>query len=76
MKINDKKEKNCVVQCRISSLKQQEGESLERQEKGIRKFIADRGWNVVPNGKVWSTAISGRKTDREDFEDILAYIKS
>ena len=76
MKINDKKEKNCVVQCRISSLKQQEGESLERQEKGIRKFIADRGWNVVPNGKVWSTASSGRKTDREDFEDILAYIKS
>lgn len=77
----DKNEKNCVVQCRISSLKQQEGESLERQEGDIRKFISNKGWRIVPatkaepNGKVWSTAISGRKTDREDFEDILAYIK-
>lgn len=76
MKINDKKEKNCVVQCRVSSLKQQDGESLERQESDIRKFISDRDWHIVPNGKVWSTAISGRKTDREDFEDILVYIKA
>jgi site-specific DNA recombinase len=70
-----RREKNCVVQCRISSLKQQEGESLERQENGIRKYILDRNWNIVPGGKVWSTAISGRKTDREDFEEILGYIK-
>ena len=69
------KRKNCVVQCRVSSIKQTEGESLERQEKSIRSFIANRGWSIVPGGKVWSTAISGRKTDRKDFEEILAFIK-
>ncbi len=69
-------EKNCVVQCRVSSLKQTEGESLERQEESIRAYAVNKGWNIVPNGKVWSTAISGRKTDREDFEAILTFIKS
>ncbi len=69
--------KNCVVQCRVSSLKQsQEGESLEMQEKSMRAFIALKGWKIVPNDKVWSTAISGRKTDRADFENILDFIKA
>lgn len=69
--------KNCVVQCRVSTLKQsQEGESLEVQEKIMRSFVADKGWKIVPNNIVWSTAISGRKTDREDFEDIIAYVKA
>lgn len=72
----DKKQKNCVVQCRVSSLKQTEGDSLERQEDSIRKFALAKGLNIVPNGKVWSTAISGRKTDREDYENILDFIKA
>ncbi len=68
---------NCVVQCRVSSLKQShEGESLETQEKDLRRLAAARGWNIVPNDIVWSTAISGRKTDRDDFMEIIAYIKS
>ena len=68
---------NCVAQCRVSSKKQsQEGESLENQEKTIRNFVAKKEWHIVPNDKVWSTAISGRKTDREDFEEILAFIKA
>jgi site-specific DNA recombinase len=68
---------NCVVQCRVSTLRQsQEGESLAGQEKTIRNFIGNKGWKIVPNNKVWSTAISGRKTDREDFEEILAFIKA
>ena len=69
--------KRCVIQCRVSSLKQShDGESLENQEASLRRFVAQRGWTIVPEGKVWSTAISGRKTDREDFEDILKYIKA
>lgn len=76
MEYKDKKQKNCVGQCRVSSLKQQEGESLERQEGDLRRFIGSKGWSIVPNNNLWSTAISGRKTDREDFEDILAYIKT
>jgi site-specific DNA recombinase len=70
------KNKKCVVQCRVSSLKQSsEGESLERQEQSIRAFVHQRGWSIVPNNKVWGRAISGRKTDRDDFEEILSFIK-
>jgi DNA invertase Pin-like site-specific DNA recombinase len=69
--------KNCVVQCRVSSLKQsQDGESLENQEASLRAFVAKRGWKIGPDGRVWSTAISGRKTDREDFEDIERFIRA
>ena len=73
----ESKIKNCVVQCRASTTKQsQEGETLEDQERSIRAFIETRGWKIVPNSKVWSTPISGRKLDRSDFEEILDYIKS
>ncbi len=76
MPIKNTLQVNCVAQCRVSSTKQsQEGESLAGQERIIRSFIANKGWHIVPNGKVWSTAISGRKTDREDFEEMLAFIK-
>lgn len=67
---------NCVAQCRISSLKQSQGESLEAQESSIRLYVANHGWHIVPNGKVWKTIISGRKTDRADYQEILDYIKS
>ena len=73
----ERKIKNCVGQCRASSLKQsQEGETLDNQEKSIRSFILNKGWNIVPDGKIWSTTISGRKTFRDDFQEILGYIKS
>ncbi len=69
--------KNCVGQCRVSSQKQlQEGDSLDVQEASIRRYAEVKGWNIVPNNNVWKTAISGRKTERDDFEEILAYIKA
>ena len=71
-----KTNKNCVIQCRVSTNKQlQQGESLEVQEKILRQFAYARGWNIMPNGKVWKTGISGQKINRDDFEEILAYIK-
>src|SRR6202044_1650721 len=54
----------------------QEGDSLDVQEASIRRLAEVRSWNIVPNNKVWKTAVSGRKTEREDFEEILAYIKA
>lgn len=70
------KRPNCVVQCRISSTKQAEGESLETQEATIRRFVDNKGWNIEPGGKVWATAISGWKAIRADFEEIIAFIKA
>ena len=49
---------------------------MEVQEATLRRFVAQKGWMIVPNGKVWKTAISGRKIGRADFEEILAYIKN
>jgi site-specific DNA recombinase len=60
----------------VSSTKQTEGESLETQEATIRRFVDNRGWNIEPKGKVWATAISGRKAIRDDFEEILAFIRA
>ena len=73
---SDKKIINCIGQCRASTDKQaQTGDTLEDQERAIREFVATKGWKLVPDGKVWSTPISGRKSDRFDFEDVLDYIK-
>lgn len=71
------KTKNCVILCRVSSPKQsQEGESLEVQEKYCKDVAKSRGWQVVPNGKVWSTQISGWKDVRVDFEEMKTFIKA
>lgn len=73
----DNKTKNCVVQCRVSTPGQaQEGESLDVQEATIRKFVANKGWRIVPDGKVWRTAISGRKHYRDDTEEIMNFVKA
>ncbi len=67
------KNKNVVIQCRVSSVGQsRDGESNELQEKLNRKFAADNGMNVI---RLWQTAISGRKLFRDDFEEILKFIK-
>lgn len=68
---------NCVALCRVSSTKQSaEGESLEVQESIIRRFVEAKGWKIVPDGRVWGTAISGRKIHRDDFEEVISYIKT
>jgi hypothetical protein len=46
------------------------------QEAILRRFVADRGWTIVPDGKVWRSALSGRTVARADFEEILAFIKA
>ena len=57
-------------------MKQSQGESLETQEASIQRFAAERGWQIVPKGEVWKTVISGRKTDRSDYEEIIEFIKA
>jgi len=70
--MSDKKITNCVIDCRISSTKQQTGGSLADQERVCRNFTERMGWNVL---RVFSKVYSGRDEERADFEDILAYIK-
>ena len=51
--MSNTKNKNCILYCRVSTAKSaQEGESLDTQDGILRKFVGDKGWAVVPNGKV------------------------
>ena len=65
-------QKNCVVDCRISSTKQQTGGGLEDQEHICNNFVASRHWN---NLKTFSKVYSGRAEERGDFEEILEFIR-
>ena len=64
--------KNCIIDCRISSTKQQSGGGLEDQERVCVNVTDRKGWKVL---KVYSKVYSGRAEEREDFEDILKDIK-
>ena len=61
-----------IGDCRISSQKQQEGASLEDQEIQIRAFAKKRNWELL---QVFSKVFSGKAKIRDDFEEILEYIR-
>ncbi len=63
---------NCIGDCRISSHKQQEGSSLEDQENQILRFAKNNNWEII---SVFKKVYSGRASVREDFEEIIDYIK-
>jgi DNA invertase Pin-like site-specific DNA recombinase/chaperonin cofactor prefoldin len=74
--MSDKKLKNSILYCRVSSAKSaQEGESLGTQDRIMRQFVADRGWAIVPNGKVFRENFTGRNDKRPVLEEIFDYIK-
>src|ERR1700689_4626208 len=69
--------KNSILYCRVSSARSaQEGESLDTQDGILRKFVGDRGWNILPNGKVFRETFSGRKDKRPVLEEIFDYIEN
>ncbi len=63
---------NCVMDCRISSTKQQTGGGLDDQQMVCENYANRNGWNTL---KVFSKVYSGRAEERADFEEILDYIK-
>ena len=74
--MSNTKNKNCILYCRVSTAKSaQEGESLDTQDGILRKFVGDRRWAVVPNGKVFRETFSGRKDKRPVLDEVFDYIK-
>ncbi len=67
--------KGCVIDLRVSTTKQaQQGDSLENQLEKCLRIANERGWQVK---RIWSNALSGRKTERTDlFDEIIEYIKA
>lgn len=62
----------CVIDCRISSTKQQTGGGLDDQEKICKNFTNTKGWEVT---RVFSKVYSGRAEERKDFQEIKDFIR-
>ncbi len=62
--------KKAAVYVRVSTTKQaNEGYSLEAQEKTLKKFVRDRGWNLH---RVYKDAgVSGGTVRRDAFQKLL-----
>jgi site-specific DNA recombinase len=63
---------NCIIDNRISSVKQLEGSSLESQQLICERFAESKDLNVL---RIFSKVYSGRADERADFEGIIDYIK-
>ena len=64
---------NCIIDARVSDPQQLQGGSLQDQELQGRRLAESRGWNVL---RVFSKPHSATTTERDDFEEIIAYIIS
>ncbi len=62
---------NCIIDCRISSTKQQSGGGLDDQNNVCVAFVGRQGWNTL---RTYSKVYSGRAEERKDFEEILTDI--
>jgi DNA invertase Pin-like site-specific DNA recombinase len=64
---------NAVILARASSDKQViHGDTLEDQIQDCREYAQSQGWEVI---KIFPLVESGRKQEREYFEEVLAYCK-
>ena len=60
-----------AIYTRVSSDRQEEGVSLDQQEAACRAFCESRGWQI---GQVFSDTQSGRTTEREELQNLLAQL--
>ncbi len=70
--INKNIQDTCIIDARISTDKQLQNFSLDDQEIICKRYALNHGWNVL---KTFSKSYSGRKEMREDFVQIISYIK-
>lgn len=69
----EQNQENCIIDCRISTTKQQRGGGLDDQKNICQSFISRKGWYLL---KLFSKVYSGRAEERADFEEILLFIKN
>jgi hypothetical protein len=70
------KKPGVIAHARVSSPKQaQQGDSLDLQEKQFRDIASTKGWDILPNGKVWREGFSGRKEVRLAWNEIIDHLK-
>ena len=62
-----------VAYVRVSSREQEKGYSLTAQEKLLRKYAKDEGFEIV---EFFREAMSAKKSGRKQFNLMLKYLKS
>jgi site-specific DNA recombinase len=73
---NPTKEETCLVYCRVSAAKSaQQGESLDTQERICRELARQRGFKIVPEGRVFRETFTGRKDERPALDEAFDYIR-
>lgn len=70
--ISQNRKPNCIIDARVSTDKQLAGNGLDDQRSVCESVAKSKGWNVV---EVFSKSYSGRAKEREDFKEILEYIR-
>lgn len=66
------KQKIAILYCRVSTEKDTQDTSLERQEIELREFATSKGYEVA---QVFSDRHSGYDIDREGLLDLLECVK-
>lgn len=64
----------CIASARLSSHEQIGGDSLGQQVRGLENYAKTKGWELLPDGKVF-TEISTAAKRRKLYESHLKYIK-
>ena len=64
---------NCIIDARVSTAKQLDGNGLVEQKLACEYYVKSRGWNVK---KIYSKTYSGAAEHRADFEEIKEYIRT
>src|SRR2546429_3127825 len=77
-------QRNVAIYCRVSSPKQEDGYSLDDQERGCRQYAAQRGYAVVAVERevADSTALSRPRLDaireagrRGEVDTLIVYVQ-
>jgi site-specific DNA recombinase len=65
-----------VGYARVSTLKQlQYGDSLEDQEKEIRRYVEKNGYTLIPDNFVFKEGYTGTKYNRPVYDQLLQFVK-
>jgi site-specific DNA recombinase len=66
--------KTCIIYCRVSSVDQIEGTSLESQERLCRDFAARQGWAV--HDVFIERGVSAKTADRDELNRAIVFCKA
>ena len=75
MKMNNLKTMNAIIYCRVSSYEQKLGASLDVQEKRLREYCNQMGYNIIDNIAYREDENAKNFEERPVIQEIMNYIR-